>query len=914
MGEEASDDLRRTHDERLGAVVDTHNGVVVKGGGDGLLCTFDAASDAIASAVAMQQTIDQLAGDLGVELAIRVGVSVGDVTWERGDCFGMPVVEAARLESSAEAGQILVSEYVKVMARGRGGHEFDVRGELDLKGVPEPVMAYVVRWAPARRAMSRYEATPYVGRADELGVLEDAWRNAVDGRGSTIFVSADAGMGKSRLIDEFQGRLENALVLHGTCHSGEVAPYAPLADAIGAWARDDARPQEALGDQAPVIATMVPILHDVLGDIDEPPPVDPDVERRRLHEALVQLVDRLSQRSPLLMIVDDLHWIDLGSLAAVRAIAREAGSRRLLVLAAFRATDLADSDDRMAVMGEIEREALPRRIDLHGLTEVDVDTLLRRMGEVDAVPEDFVALFRDRSEGNPLFIRETLLNIVAEGKISQDESGEWTAAEGDIEVPSVLRNVIDRRLALLDGQTRSLLAIGALFDDSFPLDTTADVAGLAEDDSLDAVDEALEAQIVEPTDLFDQYRFTHAMYRHVLADGHNPSRRPRLHRRIAEALEKRLPVTPSPTDIARLTNHFLASADMPGAERGVPYALDQAHALERLASFEEARDAYEAALTLLPAGDERTSATLLDVARMTAVAGADRHTVIEAATAARDALAETEGDRAAVDAIVGVARSVAGGDIETAWRLADLVRPLHDDNRDEAWVWLRGWELAAADWEDPAFLGLPRDTDDRRDLTATARSLQVVLPFESGFFVPDAEAAREVAEHADPLDQAKIYAFVTGDLDRALEAALLAQQRADQVGDLATLLIACGLEGRLHLARCDLEGVGRCTDRGADQAAKMRDLSNPVLQYFALPALYEWERRPTEPTAGDDYTSSFFGMRNPDTNWLSALLQMQDIMTAARRPGQRPHRGEGGPGRAANGAGPRRRTHRHDAR
>ncbi len=104
IGEEAADQLRRQHDECLGAVVADHGGVVVKGGGDGLLCSFDSASDALSAAIGMQQAITELATDLDRRLSIRVGVSIGDVSWEEGDCFGMPVVEAARLEGAAGAG------------------------------------------------------------------------------------------------------------------------------------------------------------------------------------------------------------------------------------------------------------------------------------------------------------------------------------------------------------------------------------------------------------------------------------------------------------------------------------------------------------------------------------------------------------------------------------------------------------------------------------------------------------------------------------------------------------------------------------------------------------------------------------------------------------------------------------------
>ena len=643
MGEEATDRLRRQHDEHLGAVVGEHGGVVVKGGGDGLLCTFDAASDALAAAIGMQQAIGGLATDLDVDLTIRIGVSIGDVTWEDGDCFGMPVVEAARLEGAAGPGEILASEYVRVMARGRGDVEFEDRGPLTLKGVPEPVVAYSVAWEPLRQVASRYEPTPYVGRRSELDVLREAWLDTVGGSGATVLISADAGMGKTRLIEEFTAGLDEAIVLLGTCHSGEVAPYAPLADAITAWTRAEPSAAAVLADQASVIGKIVPTLETVLGPIEPPPEVEPEVERRRLHDALGQVLDHLCARSPVLVVIDDLHWIDQGSLAALRVIARATASRPLMVVGAFRHLELAESADRTAVIAEIEREASPRRIDLRGLDTDDVAALLRRMGDVDEVPADFVELLRTRSSGNPLFIRETLLSIIDEGKASRDETGAWRATEGDIEVPSVLRQVIDRRLQRLGDQAGSLLALGALFDTAFPLDATAEAAELGETEALDALDEALEAQVIEPTSVFDEYRFTHAMYRHVLADRHSPSRRSRLHRRLAEALEKRLPAVPSAPDIAAITHQYLASAAMPGAERGAPYALDQARALERAASFEEALSAYEAARSLLPVGDDRVAQTLLDIARVTGLTGQGRTATLTAAAKARDALEASAG-------------------------------------------------------------------------------------------------------------------------------------------------------------------------------------------------------------------------------------------------------------------------------
>ena len=122
-------------------------------------------------------------------------------------------------------------------------------------------------------------------------------------------------------------------------------------------------------------------------------------------------------------------------------------------------------------------------------------------------------------------------------------------------------------------EANRLLGAGALFEVSFPFAIAAAVTDLGEDESLDAIDEALEARIVAPTDEFDRYAFTHALFRHTLVEELNPSRQVRMHRAIAEAIEKSLRGAPDAGTAATLARHYLRSAAMPGAERGVPYAI-----------------------------------------------------------------------------------------------------------------------------------------------------------------------------------------------------------------------------------------------------------------------------------------------------------------------------------------------------
>jgi class 3 adenylate cyclase len=150
LGEEQADALRRIHDDLLAARVEANGGRVLKGQGDGVVAAFPAASDGLRAAVEIQQALAAYCQrpDAVAEFAIRIGLSVGDVAWEAGDCSGTAVIEAEGLEGAADGGQILCSDFVRIMARGRGGHDFLPRPSLELEGLPAPVPACEVQWSP----------------------------------------------------------------------------------------------------------------------------------------------------------------------------------------------------------------------------------------------------------------------------------------------------------------------------------------------------------------------------------------------------------------------------------------------------------------------------------------------------------------------------------------------------------------------------------------------------------------------------------------------------------------------------------------------------------------------------------------------------------------------------------------------
>jgi class 3 adenylate cyclase len=227
LGEDAAEAVRRQHDGLVTGAIEAHRGRLVKHLGDGVMATFAGASDALAAAVAIQQALDrQNRSDAGAAaLEVRIGVSAGDVAFEEEDCFGTPVIEAARLCAAAAGGQILATEVVRLLAGTAGDHEFRAVGPLDLKGLPAPVAAIEVAWEPLAApslpmpALLTDVGRIFVGREREVERLRQLWKETSAGARRVALLAGEPGVGKTRLAAELAGELhaEGAVVLAGRC-------------------------------------------------------------------------------------------------------------------------------------------------------------------------------------------------------------------------------------------------------------------------------------------------------------------------------------------------------------------------------------------------------------------------------------------------------------------------------------------------------------------------------------------------------------------------------------------------------------------------------------------------------------------------------------------------------------------------
>jgi class 3 adenylate cyclase len=675
LGEDAAEELRRDHDRLIAGAVEANRGRLVKNLGDGMMATFTGASDALAAAVAIQQALDRRnrSGSSDVPLEVRIGVSAGDVVFEEADCFGTPVIEAARLCAAAGGGRILVSEVVRVLAGTGGGHQLASVGALDLKGLPAPVPACEVTWEPLAGpplpmpALLTRAGRIFVGRAEELERLLQLWKEAMAGERRVALLAGEPGIGKTRLAVELAGavRASGGVVLAGRCDEDLGVPYQPFVEALRHYVT---RAEERrLGRYAGELARLVPDLTELVGGLPEPLRSDPETERYRLFDALAAWLSDVSVEAPVLLVLDDLHWAAKPTLLLLRHVLRFQEPLRLLVVVTYRDSDIGRGHPMSELLAELRRDSGVERLALSGLDAPGVAAFIEAAAGHsldDEEAQELPGVVWRETEGNPFFVGEVLRHLSESGAIDQRE-GRWvvSAAVGELGIPEGVRDVVGRRLSRLAESTTRVLATAAVVGLEFEPAVVERAGGLGEDELLAALEEATLARLLVEVP-GARYRFAHALVRATLYDELTGARRVALHRRVAEAIES-LHGRALDNHLPALAHHW-ARASTPEADttRAVDYATRAGdRALAQLA-HDEAAAYYRQALELLDvaegsadrqrirllialgeaqrrAGDTAHRETLLEASRLATELG-------DADALARAALANTRGTLSSV--------------------------------------------------------------------------------------------------------------------------------------------------------------------------------------------------------------------------------------------------------------------------
>ncbi|HZT97512.1 MAG TPA: adenylate/guanylate cyclase domain-containing protein, partial [Chloroflexota bacterium] len=555
-------DVQREYFEAMSAQVERYGGAVEKYAGDAVLALFgarvvheDDAERAVLCALGMQEAIRRVAETVRLrwqtEPGIRIGVNTGEVVsgnWTAGQevaVSGDAVNIAARLQSIADAGEILVGPEVRQLTRRR--ISYGSRREVTLKGrsLPFPVWpAQSVREEFGER-WEGYE-TPLVGRDREMVQLLDAWVRAQGGEGQLVTIVGDAGVGKSRLIADFLGKVAASsavrIVRARSLSYGQEVSLWLLADLLRSifGIREQDRPREVAARLSAALPSLVQepgageesqdVLGEVLGISTPESPVahaGPQIRRRALLRGLRALMGGLAIRAPTIVVLEDLHWIDPASQEVLTEVLSDLLGLRMLVLAAQRPGWTAPWSEW----------GWPERITLRPLSDEESTLLAAAVLGGKRLSGGLHRYIAERAGGNPFFLEEMLRALLESGAI-EARDGEMALLPGMAErLPDTLTGILLARLDRLDPQARGVAQVASVIGRSFPLELLKQVLG--EDSGI--LDESLRtlqrAEVAFPRrGPVLEYVFKHASMRDAAYNTLMHRRRQLLHLQTAEAL------------------------------------------------------------------------------------------------------------------------------------------------------------------------------------------------------------------------------------------------------------------------------------------------------------------------------------------------------------------------------------------
>ncbi len=629
----------------LTACVEAREGTVEKFIGDAVMAIFgvpvaheDDPVRAVEAAVAMLDVVQARSKEAPSALELRIGINsglvvsgtVGDGT--QAGVMGDAVNVAARLQQGAGSGEIVVAESVWRRIR----HRFDGNpiGALEVRGRDQPVPAY--RVGRPRTAAIRLQA-PFVGRGEELALLDLLWSSAVKGNAHVVSVVGEPGVGKSRLLAELASRTD-ALDIRVTC-GGERAfgPFLDLLERILGGMPDDVIDLKARAGSLGVDEDTALMLAALLGLAGAPPAVRmaDEQQKRQVFAGVWQFLLAAPGDRPAFIVLDDIHWADRSSLDLLGFLLERLGGSSLMLVLAYRPG-----------FDQVERTALRAShtaVRLEPLTPEQSVMLARGYLGVSDLPADLERIVGERAEGNPFFVEELLQALLELGSLAVVD-GQAILARLEMEVPDTVQGTILARVDRLDAEARSVLQHAAVIGRNFSTDLLEAVVGTG--DIRPQLDSLVRAQLLveqEP----GRWTFKHALIQEVTYDTLLLRQRRELHRSVAEALESQ--VGDDPAYLEMLAEHY-GRAEVP--EKARRYALAAGDLAAERMGFVEAKDRYETALRLWGQGDEEGRLELLHKLGWTRIMAADF-------TGARTALIEAEAGFRSIGEDRPAARSLA---------------------------------------------------------------------------------------------------------------------------------------------------------------------------------------------------------------------------------------------------------------
>ena len=580
-----------------------YEGTINQFTGDGVMALFgapvaheDHGQRACHAALAIQKAIEgygeRIRGQHGAEFSLRIGLNSGPViVGSIGDDLRMDYTAvgdttnlAHRMQDMANPGSVFVSGHTHRLARDF--FEFDSLGKVEVKGKEEPQEAYeLVRSTEVETRIGAAAAkglTRFVGRMKEIEALRDSFEQAQSGSGQVIGVVGEAGVGKSRLLLELRGMLPEGdyTFLEGRClHYGRSMPYLPILDVLKAYfdiGEDDREAtikkklRERLKGLDESLEVIPPALHEVLSlkvEDEQYLQLDPQQRKERTFEEIRDLLIRESQKKPLILAVEDLHWIDKTSQDFLDYLIGFLPTARILLILLYR-PEYTHTWGSKSYYGKI------------GLDQLSAQTsaeLVQAILQGGKVAPEIAGLVLGRAGGNPLFVEELTHSLVENGSI-QKKDNQFVLAQkpSEIEVPDTIQGIIAARMDRIEDNLKRIMQVASVIGREFAYRILQTITDTSEDLKASLLNlQGLE--FIYEKQLFPEleYIFKHALTQEVAYNSLLQKRRKEIHEKIGQAIEE-LYSERLEEYYELLAHHYGSSANTPKAVKYLHLAGEQA--------------------------------------------------------------------------------------------------------------------------------------------------------------------------------------------------------------------------------------------------------------------------------------------------------------------------------------------------
>ena len=610
-----------------------YDGYIVQSTGDGIFAIFgapvaheDHPQRALYAALRMQDDVkrhaEKLRAEKGLNLQVRVGVNTGEVvvrSIKTDDAhteytpIGHSTSLASRLQALAAPGSIAISETVRKLIEGY--FALKAMGPARIKGVSEPVNVYeVTGLGPLRTRLQRSAGrglTKFVGREREMEAMKAAAERAQGGHGQIVAAMAEAGTGKSRLFYEFKVKIQSGWMVLETfsVSHGKASAYLPVIDLLHGYfkisSEDDARARrEKIGGKVLMLdraqEDTLPYLFALLGIVEREDPLagmDGQVRKRRTLDAIKRLLLRESLNQPLIIIFEDLHWIDDETQALLNLLADSIANAKILLLVNY----------RPEYSHQWNSKTYYTQLRLDPLGKESADEMLTALLGDGAEMAQLKRVITERTEGNPFFMEETVQVLLDEGALVRDGAMvKLTKPIAELKIPPTVQGILAARIDRLPADEKDLLQSLAVTGKEFPLSIVREVVRKPDDELIRMLNDLQLAEFIyeQPAVGDVEYSFKHALTQEVAYNSVLMERRRVLHGQIGAALEATNPASID-DHLAELAHHYSRSAN---AAKAIKYlGLASRQALARTA-YAEAKAYASAGLALLKEAGSGASA------------------------------------------------------------------------------------------------------------------------------------------------------------------------------------------------------------------------------------------------------------------------------------------------------------------